>query len=190
MARPKSEDKRNAILTAATQVIAQEGLSAPTAKIAKLAGVAEGTLFTYFNSKDELLNLLYLELKSELKEVVMSSYPKTKSVRSRIRHAWQDYVSWGVAHPHKRKVLAQLDVSDKITERSKAAGMLAFAELNTLVHESIAAGALREHSPVFVSAIMASLAETTMDFMARDASKADEYSESGFEAFWNAIAKK
>ena len=34
MARPKSDDKRNAILTAATQVVAEQGLGAPTARIA------------------------------------------------------------------------------------------------------------------------------------------------------------
>jgi len=44
MARPKSEDKRNAILAAAIPVIAEQGVGAPTAKIAQLAGVAEGTL--------------------------------------------------------------------------------------------------------------------------------------------------
>jgi AcrR family transcriptional regulator len=55
MARPLSEDKRTAILEAATEVVATLGLSAPTAKIAKGAGVAEGTLFTYFANKDELL---------------------------------------------------------------------------------------------------------------------------------------
>jgi AcrR family transcriptional regulator len=51
MARPRSEDKRNAILEAATEVVAEQGVSAPTARIAKRAGVAEGTLFTYFENK-------------------------------------------------------------------------------------------------------------------------------------------
>jgi len=55
MARPKSDDKRNAILAAAIEVVAEQGLAAPTAKIAKLAGVAEGSLFTYFATQDELL---------------------------------------------------------------------------------------------------------------------------------------
>ena len=44
MARPLSEDKRTAILDAATEVVAMLGVSAQTAKIAKGAGVAEGTL--------------------------------------------------------------------------------------------------------------------------------------------------
>jgi hypothetical protein len=36
MARPLSEDKRTAILEAATEVVAMLGVSAPTAKIAKV----------------------------------------------------------------------------------------------------------------------------------------------------------
>jgi AcrR family transcriptional regulator len=60
MARPLSEDKRTAIPEAATEVVALLGVSAPTAKIAKGAGVAEGRLFTYFANKDELLNRLYI----------------------------------------------------------------------------------------------------------------------------------
>ena len=83
MARPKSEDKRNAILAAATQVIAEQGLGAPTARIAKVAGVAEGTLFTYFESKDVLLNELYLDIKAGMREVMMTTYPESGSQRAR-----------------------------------------------------------------------------------------------------------
>src|SRR5258708_5790685 len=63
MAKPKSEDKRNAILSAAIQVFAERGLGAPTAAITSAAGIAEGSLFTYFTTKEELINALYRELK-------------------------------------------------------------------------------------------------------------------------------
>jgi AcrR family transcriptional regulator len=57
VARPKSDDKRNAILYAATRVFAERGLTAaPTSEISKQAGVAEGTLLTYFKTKDDLMN--------------------------------------------------------------------------------------------------------------------------------------
>ena len=58
MARPRSEDKQIALLEAATNVVAEQGLGAPTSLIAKRAGVAEGTLFRYFATKDELLTCL------------------------------------------------------------------------------------------------------------------------------------
>src|SRR5580700_3887585 len=98
MARPLSEDKRTAILEAAAEVVALLGLSAPTAKIAKRAGVAEGTLFTYFANKDELLNRLYLELKMDLRDAVITGYPAGKSLIDRSRHFWDRYIGWGSAH--------------------------------------------------------------------------------------------
>ena len=58
MARVRSPEKRSAILRAAVHEIAEVGLGAPTAKIAGRAGVAAGTLFTYFANKEELLNEL------------------------------------------------------------------------------------------------------------------------------------
>jgi AcrR family transcriptional regulator len=191
MARPKSDDKRNAILAAATQVVAEQGVGAPTATIAKVAGVAEGTLFTYFTTKDELLNRLYLELKSELSEAMLPPAAvgaKSSDARTRLRLGWQQYVHWGVTYPQKRKVLAQLGVSDRITEQTKAAGQRAFTEINAMLQESVASGALRNVAPTFAGAIMGSLAETTMDFMGRDPAHAEDYATSGFEAFWNAIA--
>ena len=96
MARPKSDDKRNAILDAATRVFAERGLTAaPTSEISKQAGVAEGTLFTYFKTKDDLINALYREIKLELADAMMSGFPRKKSVRARLRHVWDGYVNWG-----------------------------------------------------------------------------------------------
>ena len=187
MARPKSDDKRNAILAAATEVVAEQGLAAPTAKIAKLAGVAEGSLFTYFATKEELLNQLYLELKSDLREAMLSALPQAATARNKLSHAWQQYVHWGVNFPKKRQVLAQLGVSERISAQIKAEGNRAFTEINALLEESIAAGALRERPAAFAGALMGALAEATMDFMAKDPAQAEDYASSGFEAFWNAM---
>jgi AcrR family transcriptional regulator len=189
MARPRSEDKRNAILAAAAQVVAEQGVSATTARIAKAAGVAEGSLFTYFSNKDELLNQLYLALKAELRDAMMSDYPASAGIEDRSRHVWSGYVQWGVARPCQRKVLAQLSVSDRITAQSKAIGMQAFADAKQIIHESISRGFLRDLPAEFVSAIMGALAEVTMDFMAADPANAERYGNAGFETFWHAIAR-
>lgn len=189
MARPKSEDKRNAILNSALQVFTEQGLGAATAKIAKGAGVAEGTLFNYFSTKDELLNQLYLEIKAELRDVMLPGFPKDESIKSRIRHTWHTYVDWGVAHPHKRRVMALLSMSDRITELSKSISIVAFADINATMKQSIDTGVFREQPPAFVAAIMRTLAETTMDFMSNEPEQAERYREAGFEAYWNAIAK-
>lgn len=52
----------------------------PTSAISKAAGVAEGTLFTYFKTKDDLVNALYRAIKFEIAEAtlgVMAQEPLT-----------------------------------------------------------------------------------------------------------------
>jgi AcrR family transcriptional regulator len=188
MARPLSEDKRAAILDAATEVVAMLGLSAPTAKIAKGAGVAEGTLFTYFANKDELLNRLYLELKMDLRDAMMTGYPAGESLIDRNRYVWDRFIGWGSAHPLKRRAMRQLAVSDRITEESKKLVGDAFAEFNDMMRECVTGGAMRHQPPAFATAIMGAIADTTMDFIAREPAQAKQYTKAGFDAFWKAIA--
>jgi AcrR family transcriptional regulator len=84
-ARIKSPEKRSAILQAAVREIAEVGLGAPTAKIARRAGLATGTLFTYFANKEKLLNELYLELKIEVYRRVNTNFPRKANLERRAR---------------------------------------------------------------------------------------------------------
>src|SRR5258707_6580713 len=166
MARPLSEDKRTAILEAAAEAVAVLGVSAPTAKIANGAGVAEGTLFTYFANKDELLNRLYLELKMDLRDAVITGYPAGKSLIDRSPHFWDRYIGWGSAHPLKRRAMRQLAVSDRITEETKKLVGDAFGEFDAMMRGGAAGGGRRRQPPSFVSAIMSAIADTTVDVIA------------------------
>ncbi|MEA1650013.1 TetR/AcrR family transcriptional regulator [Nitrospirillum sp. BR 11164] len=189
MARPKSEEKRDAILAAAVRVIADQGLGAPTARIASLAGVAEGTLFTYFATKDLLLNQLYLALKADLRQALMTAYPADGPLRDRVRHIWDRYVDWGVRDPARRRAMAQLIVSDRLTPETRALGSEGFARIDSVVQEGVGQGLMRDQPPDFVAAILTSLAETTMDFILRQPDSAERYRAAGFDALWNAISR-
>src|SRR6202050_4613084 len=152
MAKPKSEDKRNAILSAATQVFAERGLGAPTAAITSAAGIAEGSLFTYFKTKDELINTLYRELKLELADAMMSGFPRKQSVRRRLEHIWNGYVHWGVANPDQQKVLKQIQVWGGLTEESKQAGSAPFIEIQRMAEDALTQRIYKEIPQGFMGA--------------------------------------
>jgi len=191
MARPKSEDKRNAILDAATHLFAERGLTAaPTSEISKQAGVAEGTLFTYFKTKDDLINALYREIKLELADAMMSDFPRKKNVRTRLRHVWDRYVNWGIANSKQRKALAQLQVSEALTKESKDAGGAPFVEFQTMIRDAIERRIFRNDLPVeLVSKSLAALVEATIDLTVPNPSKAKTYRDSGFQMFWAGITR-
>ena len=192
MARPKSEDKHNAILDAATRVFAERGLTAaPTSQISKQANVAEGTLFTYFKTKDDLINALYREIKSELADAMMSGFPRKKSVRTRLQHVWDGYVNWGVTNPEQRKVLAQLQVSGMLSKESIEAGSAPFVEMQNMIRDAIDRHIFRGDVPIeLISKMLGSWAEATMDLIMSKPARAKRYRNGGFAIYWAGIARK
>src|SRR5271170_1424157 len=165
MARPLSDEKRTALMRAATRVIVTQGLSAPTAVIAREAGVANGSLFTYFETKKVLFNELYLELKAELAFTALKNLPRKASLRRQLLSVWSNWMHWVISDPDKRRALAQLSVSEEITPETRVEGHKLMTGIAELVERCRAAGPMHDASTSFVLSIMSSLAETTMDFM-------------------------
>src|SRR5260370_10530690 len=163
MARVKSPEKRTAILEAAVHEIAEVGLGAPTAKIARRAGVAAGTLFTYFANKEELLNQLYLELKGEVYTRVNANFPHQGSLERRARHIWSSFLDWAIEFPERRKVSLQLNVSDRITPETRMRTAAQRGTIDGTLSELGTRGALRALPAGFARGPMRPLPEGTME---------------------------
>lgn len=188
MARPKSEDRRNAILEAATRVIASRGLGAPTALIAKEAGVSNGSLFGYFETKTDLLNALYVELKTGMATSVVTGLPVEQNTRAQMAHMWEGWLQWAKSGADKRRALEQLAVSDAITSESRAIGHRAMAGVAMVLARTRDIGPMRSAPPGFVVGLMNAVAEATVNFIVQDPADADFYSRTGFEALWRMIS--
>ncbi len=190
MARPRSSDKQEAILEAAARALAEHGAAAATtARIARLAGVAEGTVFTYFDTKDALLNALYLYLKDGLRAAMMSDFPFDAAPEARARHAWNGYVSWGVSMPHARRALRQLEVATTLDQASRTAGSQGFGPVLDTFRECVsgASGLPTEQVLSFCGSLFSSMADVTMDYIAQAPGQQAAYREAGFRAIWAAL---
>lgn len=190
MARPKSEDKRNAILAAAIQVFAERGLVTPTSAISSAAGVAEGTLFTYFKTKDELVNAVYREIKLDMADAMLSGFPRKASLRQRLQHVWDQYVGWAVENSAAHKVLKQMEVWDGITEESKSAGMAPFVEIHAMATAAVEQRIFLDVPQTFISATINALATMTMELMRQNPEEAEMYRNVGFEFLWAGLTRK
>lgn len=188
MARPKSDGKRDSIIDAAARVIAAHGLGAPTAMIAKDAGVSNGSLFTYFSTKSDLLNQLYMELKADMAAAALGGLPAGNDVREQLRHIWFHWLRWATSSPDKRRALAYLDVSGDVTPDSRRIARQALSAVQEILQRSYRDGPLRDAPPGFVIALMSALADTTIDFMVLDAANADKHAAIAFDALWRIVA--
>ncbi len=188
MPRPRSDDKRAAIMSAAVRVIASQGLGAATATIAKEAGVSNGSLFTYFVTKADLLNQLYLNLKTDMAAAALGGLPAGGDVREQMHHMWFRWLKWATAYPEKRRALAQLEVSDEITAPTHQAASQALTGIAGILERSRENGPMRDVPLAFVVALASALADTTTDFIIDDPDNADAHDGSGFDALWRMIA--
>jgi AcrR family transcriptional regulator len=182
MARPLSEEKRQAILASAMTLIAEKGLGASTADIAKHAGLSTGSLFTYFATKAELYNALYLALKAEIAQAVLAELPAQGDIEAKLYHLWSAWTRWGSAHIVARKALAQLTICDLVTADTREAGMQAAAPTLDITRQASAQGLMGKAPVHYIGALVESMANTTMDFMLVDPARAEEISHSGFLA--------
>jgi AcrR family transcriptional regulator len=190
MARPKSEEKRSKLLSAATEVFAKNGLSASTASITNAAGMAEGTLFIYFKGKDDLINQLYAEIKQDLGEAMLSGYPRKGSIKSRIKHIWNRYVDWGIENPDKLAAVHKIKVWEGLRPEVRDASMAQFEEVHSLYESAVKEGTFQKVPHDFSMAMLSAQAETAMQFMRLRPKEADLYKDRGFEMFWNSITRK
>jgi len=188
MSRPRNEDRRNAILSGAVRAIASQGLGAPTAAIAKEAGVSNGSLFVYFDTKAVLLNELYVALKTEMVATAVAGLPTGSEPREQVLHVWTQWLRWATTSPDKRRALAQLQVSDDITAASHQAVNSAFSGIAGLLERSRAGGPMQDAPLSFVLTLTNAIADTTIDTMIREPAEAGTLSRVAFDAIWRVIA--
>jgi TetR/AcrR family fatty acid metabolism transcriptional regulator len=82
----RSGDKRERILRAAVKVFARSGFfAARVSEVAKAAGVADGTIYLYFKSKDELLLSLFEDRVERLLAFMREELPKQGSAPEKLR---------------------------------------------------------------------------------------------------------
>jgi len=79
-------DKRERILDAAVRVFARKGFHATrVSEVAKAAGVADGTIYLYFESKDELLRSLFEDRVETLLSHMKTELPKLPNAPAKLR---------------------------------------------------------------------------------------------------------
>ena len=105
-AREQRNDKRARILDAAVKVFAERGyFSSTVAEIARAAGVADGTIYLYFKSKDDLLLRLFDEKMTQLLAEAKAALAEERDAPSRLKRFIQLHFSLVEKNPDLASVL-------------------------------------------------------------------------------------
>ena len=108
-------DKKQAILDSALSLFVEKGFNATsTASIAKAAGVATGTLFHHFPTKNDIMNQLFLSIKQEFANNMVSNIELCGDIEKDANNLWQKAIDWAIAQPLKQLFFLQYSMSADI----------------------------------------------------------------------------
>lgn len=132
-------DKREAILRAATKVFAGKGyFNSKVADIAKEAGIADGTVYLYFKSKDEILHSVFDRAMAEFIEEGKRELEQFDNATDKLRRISQLHLE-RLGSDREMAIVFQVELrgSTKFMEAFSAAG---FAEYLDIIRKTIEEG--------------------------------------------------
>lgn len=91
--RIKDANKVDVIFRASLDLIRKEGIAGVTmSKLAAKAGLATGTLYIYFSSKEELFRKLYEKLNRDSSARFMKGYEEGQPFLEGLKQVWMNYL--------------------------------------------------------------------------------------------------
>ncbi len=98
--RKRDDSKIDQIFTATLSLIEEYGMSGMNMSlIAKRAGLATGTIYIYFPSKEELFHQLYAKTKKDVAIHLLGTLPVDGEYKDKIHNIWFQYLSYRI-HYH------------------------------------------------------------------------------------------
>lgn len=120
----KSQQKREALVKATINLVNNNGFHAtPMSKIAKMAEVSAGTIYLYFENKQDLVNQVYIEVKAAFSKFAFKDYSQDLSVEEGFEKIWKNIAEFKLKEIEEAMFLSQCDNTPIIDEPSRKKGL-------------------------------------------------------------------
>lgn len=168
---------RNAIYDGAVAVLAEYGLNGATMdRVATAAGVAKGSLYNYFRSKDELLTFVHEKTIQPLHEaneqIAVSDQAAAEKIEAMIRN-WRCYIG---EHRATFQILIRNSSCEGVLKEARVRREQAAIDLIAdIINQGIESGEFREVNAQYVGEMLLAAAKGMLEAeFAEETQRSDE----------------
>lgn len=149
----KSIEKREALLKATLTLVNNGGIQeASMSKVAKMATVSPATIYLYFDCKQDMVNQLYLDVKTSFTAFAFKDFDDDKSIKDSFEKIWFNMAEFKLQQKEEASFLSQCDNTPMIDEITRQAGLKHLAPLFALWTKGIQEGIIKQMSPYLLYA--------------------------------------
>jgi AcrR family transcriptional regulator len=113
-------NKKQQLLESALTLFVNQGIDATsTASIAKHAGVANGTLFHHFSSKEELVLTLYKIIKQDFATQIEAFTFDETNLKQQVKLIWEQAINWAITNATKQQFCLQVSQYHQLSGQVK-----------------------------------------------------------------------
>jgi len=190
MVRALSSERRASILDCALQLFAAQGVTmTSTAAIARSVGIATGTLFLYFGTKQELLDELVLRIGVDQSAFVRSRLDPSLSTRETFNEIWTGSAHWFLAHPDAYQYLQHVRDTGLISDAAVQESSRSLGYYFDAIERGLAEGSIRPYPAALIGGFLYQGLVAVLNHVRTQAApdSQEEVIGQGFEIFWNGI---
>lgn len=137
---------RTRILTAAGELLLEQGRATSMSEVCRRAGVSNGSLFHHFRTRDALVTAVYMQVLDEYQTHLLTSVGVGIPAADGVRAIVSGHYDWVRAHPDDARLLVELREEVKSAARCEdeqpwaAANRRTFGTLASWVGDRVDAG--------------------------------------------------
>jgi TetR/AcrR family fatty acid metabolism transcriptional regulator len=170
MARKRVGNKRERIIAAAARLFGEKGYhDTTTAQIAESAGVAAGTIYIYFSSKEELLVAVFEEFLGRHMDTLRQAIAGVASPKEKLKRLLGSGLQLMQAHPESAQIfLSQLRQSAQMIRTVAKRSSRAYKDvIEETIAEGVRSGMCREIDvPTAASMLFGAFQQVVLDWVA------------------------
>lgn len=189
MPKVKDERKVDAIKKALLTLIVKDGYKGiKMAEVARVAGVATGTVYVYFKDKDTLINETYINTKKRISQSILQATSEQDNFYNNFEKMWFNYVHFCINRPEEMLFVDQFLYSGILSENTIEEGELFMEPIFNFLRYGQESGFVREgDEKVLMAQLMGAIHAIVKESLKMDKTWIRQQLDLCFEMAWSAI---
>tara|TARA_Y100001960_G_scaffold333722_1_gene440534 strand:+ start:6692 stop:7264 length:573 start_codon:yes stop_codon:yes gene_type:complete len=182
--------KKEHIILTAIELFANQGVGVSTAEIAKTADIANGTLFYNFETKQDLIDAVFVYLKQDTLYAVIRGLDESNSIEDKMYMFWENYIEWAINNKSKHKALAVLKNSQMLSPCVIKKTEEMFQEIYQEIDNSIKSNDLKEIPFYLFNSLALAQLTALLEYINKENlanSKLKEITKLSYNVFFNGV---